>query len=70
MSDAKKRPARHVANAGRLNHNRARHAAGKALIPLDDFVGDVALLGRPPWHHGRNPGPLGKGNRADIDRRK
>ena len=70
MADAKERPARYVADAGRLDHNRTRHAAGEALIPLDDFVGDVALLGRSPWHHGGNPGPLGERNGTDIDRRK
>ena len=70
MADAKQRSARHVANAGRLDHDRARHPPGEALVPVDDVFGDVALLGRPPRHHGWNPGPLQERYRTDIDGRK
>src|SRR6516164_4569359 len=58
VADAQQRAARDVADAGRLDHDRARAAARKALVPVDDLVGDVAFLGRPPRHHRRNPGAL------------
>ena len=70
VPDAQQRPARHIANAGRLHHDRARHAAGEALVPGDHLVGDIAFLGRPPRHHGGNPGPLGEAHRTDVDRRR
>ena len=43
MADAQERSARHVADAGRLDHDRARHAACEALVPVDDLLGDVAV---------------------------
>ena len=70
MADAQQRSARHVADAGRLDHDGAGPAARKALVPRDDFVGDKALFGRPPWHHGGHPGALRKRHRPDIDGRE
>ena len=58
VPDAQQRPAAHVADAGRLDHDGARHAAGETLVPFDDLVGHIAFLGRPPRHHGRHPGSL------------
>ena len=43
VPDAQKRSARHVANAGGLDHDRARHSSREALVPFDDFLGDVTL---------------------------
>ena len=58
VPDAQQRPAAHVTDAGRLDHDGARHAAGETLIPFDDLVGHIAFLGCPPRHHGRHPGSL------------
>ena len=40
----------------------AEHAAtavpgGEAGVPVDHVVGDLAFVGGPPRHHGRDPGP-------------
>ena len=70
VADAQQRPARHVANAGGLDHNGAGRAAREPFVPVDDVVGGVALFGRPPWNHGRHPGALLKLYRTNLDRRK
>src|SRR5262245_41108046 len=63
VSDAEQRSAWNIANAGRLDHNRTRLAARKALVPFQHVVGDVALVGRPPRHHRWDPGALLKRDR-------
>ena len=70
VPDAQERPARHVADAGRLDHDGARRAAREPLVPFEHVLGDIALLGSPPRHHGGNPGALLERDRADIDRRE
>jgi hypothetical protein len=70
VTDPQEGPARHVADAGRLDHDGAGHALGKTLIPPDQVLGDVAILGCPPRHHGGNPGALVQRDRADLDGRK
>ena len=68
IADAKQRAARHVADSGGFDHDRARAAGCKARVPLDVVLGDKALVGGAPGHHRRNPGALGKRDRADLHR--
>ncbi len=70
VADAQQRAARHVADARRLDHDRARLAACEAAVPFDDRVGGDAVLLRPPRHHGRNPGPAFEGKRPHPNGRE
>ena len=70
IADPQQRPARHVADAGRLDHERPRLAAGEALVPGEHFGRDEALLGCAPGHHRRHPGALGEAQRPDLERLK
>ena len=58
MADPEQRPTRDVADAGGLDHQGTRLAAREALVPGEDLRGDESILGRPPGHHRRHPGPL------------
>ena len=70
VADPHQRTARDVADAGRLDHDRAGAPLREARIPFDHGVGDEAVLGRPPRHHGRHPGALFQRDRADRDGRE
>ena len=70
VADPQQRSARHVADAGRLDDDRAGPAARETLVPGDDGVVDEAVLGRAPGHHRGNPGPLRQDTIADRYRRK
>ena len=70
MPDAQQRPARHVANSSRLDDDGARPPARETAVPVDDIVGDIAVVRRAPRHHRRHPGALLQLQRADPDRRE
>ena len=70
VADAQQRSARHVANAGRFDDDRARPTARQPLIPGDDGVGDKAGISRAPRHHRGNPGALGEAEPALLERRE
>ena len=70
VADAQQRTAGDVANAGRLDDDRARATARETLVPGDDVVGDEAVLGRAPGHHRGNPGALLDLEPPDFERRK
>src|SRR5262245_28963331 len=55
VSDAQQRPARDVAHARGLDHDRAGTPLGEAPIPVEDVLRDKAFFGRPPRNHRRNP---------------
>ncbi len=70
VAGAQQRPARHVADAGRLDDDRPRLAAGEALVPGEHFGRDEALFRGTPGHHRRHPGALGEAQRPDLERLK
>ncbi len=70
VADAQERPGRDVADAGRLDHQHAGAAGGEARVPVDDVVGDEAVVGGAPRDHGRHPGALASLHRSDVDRRE
>ena len=53
--EAQQRAAGHVADAGRLQHDHARAALRVAQVDLAHGVGDEAVLGAAPRHHGGQP---------------
>ena len=63
---AQERAARDVADAGRFDDQCARLSLGESRVPLDDFVGDHAVLGRAPRDHGGNPRAAGESEAADV----
>ena len=58
VADAQERPARDVADAGRLDDDRAGLPLGEAAVPVEHVRRDEAVLGRAPRHHRRHPGAL------------
>ena len=69
VPDAQQRPARHVADPRRLDHQHAGPAAREALVPGEDLGRDEALVGGAPGHHRRHPGALRELERAEAQRR-
>ncbi len=43
VTDAQQRAARHVADAGRLDHHGCRPTFGEAAVPIDHITGDEAV---------------------------
>ena len=71
VPDAEQRPARDVADAGRLDDEHARAARGEAAVPVEDLRRDEAVLGRAPGHHRRDPRPRARDDpAAEADRRE
>src|SRR5262249_37669862 len=70
MSDAQQRPARNVAHARGLDHDRAGTPLGEAPVPVEDILRDKAFFGRPPRNHRRNPRPAFKRYAPDANRGK
>src|SRR5262245_16018171 len=70
MPNAQQRSARNVANAGGLDHDRARSAACETAVPFDDAVRDKTVVRRAPGNHGRDPGALRQLQAADPDPRE
>src|SRR5262245_36597654 len=68
VPDSEQWPAGNVADAGRLDHERARLAAGEALVPLEHRGRHVTVLGRAPGHHRRHPRALGQVEPSDVER--
>ena len=60
MTDAQKRPGRNFPYPRRLDHQAAGLALGEALVPREDVIGDDAVVGSAPRHHGRHPGAVFK----------
>ena len=60
VTDAQQRSARDVADAGRLDDDRAGLPLREALVPVEHVGGDEAVLGRAPRHHRRHPGAVGE----------
>ena len=68
MADAQQRSAWNIADAGRFDDDRAGPAAGEALVPGHDFVGDDAVFRSAPRHHGRHPASLFELERTGVQR--
>ena len=67
VADAQQRPARDVADAGRLDDDRAGLPLREALVPASTSGGDEAVLGRAPRHHRRHPGALRELRGAGVE---
>ena len=67
VSDAQERTTRHVADAGGLEHETARTAAGEPVVPREYLFGDEAVLGGAPRNHRRDPRALLELQRSDSD---
>ena len=67
VSNPEERPAWDIADARRLDDDRTRLAARKPLVPIENFSGDKAFLGRAPGHHGGHPCPVTELDRSDTD---
>src|SRR5262245_35613282 len=70
MSDAQQRPARNVADARGLDHDRAGTPLGEATVPVENVLCDKTFFGRPPRNHRRNPRPAFKRYMPDANRRE
>ena len=70
VADAQQRPARDVANAGRLHDDRAWPTAREPLVPGDDGIGGKAVIRRAPGHHRGNPGALRERQPTFLERRE
>ena len=70
VADAQQRAARHVADAGRLDDDRAGPPCGEALVPVEHVVGDDAVVGGAPGDHGGHPGAVGEVEAAAVERRE
>jgi len=70
VADAQQRPARHVADAGGLDDDRAGPASREARVPVDVVLGDEAVVGGAPRHHRRHPGARGEFQRTEAQRRE
>lgn len=71
IADPQERPARDVADAGRLDDEDARLARGEARVPVEDLGRDEAVVGGAPGDHRRHPGAvLGDEAPAERDRRE
>jgi len=70
VADAQQRPARHVPDAGRLDHDRAGPAAREPGVPVDHVVGRETVVGGAPRHHRGDPAALLERQRTDRDRRE
>ncbi len=68
VPDPKQRPARNVADSGRLDHERAGLATRETLVPGEHLRCDHAVLGGAPRHHGRHPGALRQVEPALVQR--
>jgi hypothetical protein len=53
---AKKRPARNVAYARRLDDQSAGLSFGESRVPVEYVLSDQPIFGRAPRNHSRNPG--------------
>ena len=60
VADAEQRTAWNIADAGRLDHNRARLSLRKALVPPEHVRRDETVVGRAPRHHRRHPRAVGE----------
>ena len=58
VPDPEQGPARHVPNAGGLDHQRCRPPPRESLVPCQHLRRDEPVLGGTPRHHGRHPGAL------------
>ncbi len=68
VADAQQRTARHVADAGRLDHDRPRLPFGETPVPGDHRIGHLAVAGGTPGHHRGNPSALLEREVADLER--
>src|SRR5207248_898481 len=70
VADAEQRPARDVANARRLDDQRAGPSGREPLVPVEHFVSDEALVGRAPGNHRRDPRALAQAQAPGDERRE
>jgi hypothetical protein len=70
IPDPQQRPARHIANSGRLDDDGSRPARGESLVPIEHVLGHKAGVRRAPRHHGGDPGSVAQGDGTDLNRRK
>ena len=70
IADPEQGPARHVADAGGLDHESAGTPARETLVPGEHVRRDEAVLGRTPGHHRRHPGALSELVGAHANRLK
>ncbi len=56
VADAQQGAGGNITDARGLDHNGAGTASGEAAIPVDIGLGDITIVRRPPWDHGRHPG--------------
>src|ERR1700722_19789170 len=70
VADSKQWPARHVADARRLDNNRARTPAGETFAPVKNVGRYEPIVTRSPGDHGGHPGALDQFDRANFHRRE
>ena len=68
MADAQQGSARDIAHARGLDNQCRGAAARKALVPSEHRRRDIAVFGRAPRNHGRNPGARRQSDRTQRDR--
>ena len=70
VADAEQRAARDVADARRLDDERAGPSGREPLVPLEHFVGDESLVGRAPGNHRRHPRALAQAQASGDEGRE